>query len=207
MRILISFVTLLFPLLSQANPALFQDGDLIFQKSASSQAAALEEATESPWTHVGILFRNGKDWVVAEGSEPVRIIGLNQFVRKGKNKEYRVYRHQALESGKGLEQQVDALKLVISPMLGLPYDIYFEWADDRIYCSELVFKSFQEALGIEVGRMQKFRDLRLDGPHVRKLIKDRLESIGKPLNLDEPVITPIAQMEDPALRLIFKSHK
>ncbi len=35
-------------------------------------------------------------------------------------------------------------------VLGKPYDIYFEWDDRAIYCSEIVWKAYQHALGIEL---------------------------------------------------------
>jgi hypothetical protein len=44
--------------------------------------------------------------------------------------------------------------------------------------------------------MQKVGDLNLDGPAVKKLIKDRLDAIGKKLNKQEPILTPASLMAD-----------
>ena len=40
---------------------------------------------------------------------------------------------------------------------GRPYDLTFEWSDERIYCSELVWKIYERALGIEIGPPQRSR--------------------------------------------------
>ncbi|MES2934380.1 MAG: hypothetical protein V4805_12935, partial [Pseudomonadota bacterium] len=41
-----------------------KDGDLIFQKSRSSQSLAVQRATGSPYSHMGIVFmRAGKPMV------------------------------------------------------------------------------------------------------------------------------------------------
>lgn len=183
----------------------FRDGDLIFHKSQSSQSAALQEATGSPWTHVGILFSNAGKWYVVEAVEPVKLTSLQTFINRGKNKEYRVYRHKALDINDP-SQLVDALKNEVKSYLGKSYDIFFEWDDDLIYCSELVFKAFFDGLGVTVGQLQKFGDLKLDGPQVRKLINERLLRTGRKLNLNEPVVTPVSQLEDPNLKIIYRSH-
>jgi hypothetical protein len=199
-------VTLLSYNLCSASPrSSFRDGDIIFQKSQSAQSAALREATQSPWTHVGILFSDNGKWYVGEAVQPVKITPLAAFIARGKNKEYRVYRHKALDVP-DTKDAVAALKAALLAYQGYNYDIYFEWSDKQIYCSELVYKGYYKALGLEVGTLQKIGDLKLDGPQVKKLIKDRLAKIGRSLNLNEPVITPISEMLDPNLRLIYRSN-
>ncbi len=68
-----------------------------------------------------------------------------------------------------------------------PYDSYFEWSDNRIYCSELVWKIYDRGLGIRVGRLQKVRDLDLSDPIVKNKIKERY---GNKVPMDEIVISP-----------------
>ena len=36
---------------------------------------------------------------------------------------------------------------------GKHYDFWFEWSDERIYCSELVWKIYRRGLGIELGEL------------------------------------------------------
>ncbi len=180
----------------------FQDGDIIFHKSQSSQSAAIGEATGSPWSHVGIIVKNGTDTYVAEAIQPVTVTSLRSFVSRGKNSEFRVYRF------KHYNNTTMKLKLysTLKTYYGKNYDIYFEFNNERIYCSELVYKVFKIVTGQEVGRLQKMKELNLTGPHVQKLIQDRFTDIGKVLDPNELIITPINQMLAQDLILVFNSH-
>jgi hypothetical protein len=73
-----------------------------------------------------------------------------------------------------------------------PYDLYFEWSDERIYCSELVWKMYRDALAIELGKRQKLREFDLADPLVRAKMRERF---GTNVPLDEPVISPAAMFD------------
>ena len=45
---------------------MLREGDLVFQHINSPQSAALELATGSYWTHVGIAFKQQDRWMVLE---------------------------------------------------------------------------------------------------------------------------------------------
>ncbi|MBL7689379.1 MAG: hypothetical protein JNJ49_15185 [Bdellovibrionaceae bacterium] len=177
----------------------FHNGDLIFHQSKSRQAAAILEATGSPWSHVGMLFQKGKDWYVVEAIQPVRITPLPTFVARGRDNSYRVYRVRGIT-----ESEVVALEDAIVPHLGKNYDIFFEWSDDTIYCSELVYKTLFAATGKEIGLIQKFSDLNLNGPLIQELIRQRYKDTGKTFNPNEPIVTPVSQLEDSDLDLVVK---
>lgn len=181
----------------------FQDGDIIFHKSQSSQSSAIAEATGSSWSHVGIIVKNGNDTFVAEAIQPVTITSLRGFIARGKNSEFKVYRF------KHYNNKTMKLKLysTLRTYYGKNYDIYFEFGNDRIYCSELVYKVFKAVTGQEVGRPQKMKELNLSGPHVQKLIQDRLTDIGKQLDPNELIITPVNQMYEVDMDLVFSSHQ
>lgn len=189
------FLSFLFSVSSFA--ASYQDGDIIFHESQGMQSKAIQEATGSRWTHVGMLFYRNGQWQVAEAVQPVQFTSLSSFVSRGKNKAYRIYRVPGLTK----EQRID-LRTQVNAYVGADYDVFFEWTDDLIYCSELVYKAYKKATGIEVGQVQKFRDLRLDGPYVKELIRLRLENTGRELDLNEPIITPVAQIKDSKLQLV-----
>jgi len=55
---------------------------------------------------------------------------------------------------------------------GKNYDIYFEWTDDKIYCSELVWKIYKEALDIEIGELQELREFDLSNDIVKNKMKE-----------------------------------
>lgn len=177
----------------------YQDGDLIFIESQSAQAKALREATDSRWTHVGILFQENSKWYVAEASQPVRTVPLQDFNARGVRGEYRIYRLPTLN-----EAQRSQLRTEVQKYLGRGYDIYFEWSDELIYCSELVYKTYQ-AIGFEIGVLQKFSELRLNGPYVKELIRQRTRN-GHTLDLEEPIVTPVSQLNDSDLFLVEKNE-
>jgi hypothetical protein len=78
-------------------------------------------------------------------------------------------------------------------LLGKNYDLTFEWNDDRIYCSELVYKIYQRGAGISVGTLQKLQDFNLNPPIVRAKLNERY---GNNIPLNETVISPGAIFED-----------
>ncbi len=55
MRFILIFILLFSCFICEAN---YQpkDGDIIFQSSQSSQSKAVEQATNSPYSHMGIIF-------------------------------------------------------------------------------------------------------------------------------------------------------
>lgn len=174
------------------------EGDLIFQKSQSYQAPAIAEATDSPWSHVGVIVKQADKWFVAEAIQPVTVTELSRWVLRGQDKEYIVFRHKNMSS-KLLPQLYAELK----KYQGMNYDIYFEWSNERIYCSEFVYKVFEKVLGRGIGTIQKMKEMNLNGPRVKELIQRRLTDLGKTLNPEELILTPISQMRDPHLEMIF----
>ena len=69
--------------------------------------------------------------------------------------------------------------------LGLPYDIYFELDDEKIYCSELIYKSFKDATNEELGNLIKLKDLNWES---HRGFIESIESNGIPY--EREMITP-----------------
>jgi len=175
----------------------FRDGDIIFQTSRSAQSAAIQRATHSPYSHVGIIFhRHGKPYVF-EASATVRYTPLAAWIARGDGGHYALKRLRRELTGVDLAR----LQASAKPFEGRPYDPYFEWSNDRIYCSELVWKMYQQALGIELGTRQLLRELDLRDPVVKAKMRERY---GARVPLDEPVISPAALFEAPQLDLVAK---
>ena len=99
-------------------------------------------------------------------------------------------------------EQKNLLRQEVNSWMGRSYDIFFEWSDDLIYCSELVYKTYLKATGVEIGLVQKFRDLKLDGPYAKALIERRLKEKGRPLDLEEAIVTPATQALDEKLEIV-----
>lgn len=195
----IKVVSVLFALTISTKAAAqnLQVGDIIFHKSKSQQSAAITEASNSQWTHVGIIVSNGGKWYVAEAIGPVKATPLKDFINRGKNKEYKIYRFKHFNPKTMSLALYNAIR-----KQNKPYDIYFEWSNERTYCSELVYKAMLEVTGKELGTVQQFKDLRLDGPYVKALIKKRLTDTGRELDPEEEIITPISQMRETDLTLV-----
>lgn len=178
----------------------YMDGDIIFIQSQSSQSAALREATGSVWTHVGLLIKQNSAWYVAEAIGPVVSTPINDFIARSKNKAYQVYRFRHFDPATMRTAMLEAIK-----KYNKPYDIYFEFDNTRTYCSELTYKVMLDVTGFGLGRVQKMNEMKLDGPYVKALVQKRLTEIGKTLNLDEDIITPVSQMVSSDVTLIKSS--
>jgi hypothetical protein len=72
--------------------------------------------------------------------------------------------------------------------IGRDYDVRFGWDDKKLYCSELVWKFYQQA-GIELCPPRKFRDYDLQRPEVRKIIEQHYGRMDR-LEMDEKVVAP-----------------
>jgi uncharacterized protein YycO len=81
------------------------------------------------------------------------------------------------------------LAKVGASFLGEHYDLTFEWSDDRMYCSELIWKVYDRARGIDIGKLQKIREFNLTDPAVAKLMKQRH---GDAAPMDELVKSPVS---------------
>jgi uncharacterized protein YycO len=195
MRAMLLIVTML-----AIRPAAFaadalRDGDIIFHTSRSSQSLAIQRATRSPYSHVGvILHREGKPYVF-EAIATVRFTPLRQWIARGEKSAYVVRRLKTPLTG----PQRERLRASADRYIGKPYDLYFEWSDERIYCSELVWKMYRDALGIELGKRQKLREFDLSDPEVKARMRQRY---GRSVPLNEPVISPGAQFDSPLLMTV-----
>ncbi len=180
-----------------------QTGDIIFQKTRGSQAIAVEQATHSPWSHCGMVIRDSTGIYVIEGVEPVSITTLEEFTAGGIDGKYTIKR---LKKDKYIltDSTKKALVAAARQNLGKHYDLYFGWSDDRIYCSELVWKSYQNATGLEVGKTQKLKEFDLTSAVVKAKLKERY---GNNIPYDEKVISVDAIYKSDLLETIIVDGK
>lgn len=174
------------------------DGDLIFHRSQSEQSVALERALKSPYTHMGIIFVEDGQPVVYEAVGPVKATPLEEWVARGLDGKYVVKRLRDAPSALHPEA-VAALKSAVLSYRGKAYDSYFEWSDDRIYCSELVWKAYKNGLGIEIGKLARFGDHDFSDPLVQAKLQERF---GDDIPSAELVISPAAMFESSRLETV-----
>lgn len=164
----------------------FQNGDIIFQTSNSSQSKAIQLATHSPYSHVGIIYEQKGSFWVYEAVEPVKLTPLKTWIKRGKKGHYVVKR---LKNASTILSNtvLKKMKAAGEKYMGKHYDLYFEWSDDKIYCSELVWKIYKEAAGIELGKLQLLESFDLSNDVVQRKLQERYKD---KIPLDEKVISP-----------------
>jgi hypothetical protein len=178
-----------------------RDGDVIFQTSLSSQSLAIQRATRSPYSHVGIIFhRNGKPYVF-EAASTVRFTPLRKWIARGSGAHFVIKRLKNADTLLSITA-VKNLRKEALRFQGKPYDFTFEWSDRRIYCSELVWKTFDRALGIQVGSPQKLKEFNLSDPIVVRKLEQRY---GSNVPLEETVISPGAVFD--SMELVTVTEK
>jgi uncharacterized protein YycO len=197
-KILLQFATIiLFTVFGCQNApgAQLRDGDIIFQTSLSAQSIAIQKATHSKYSHMGIIFFRANSPYVYEAIKTVQYTSLKKWIARGKGGHYVVKRLRNADrilTPEAVEKLVHAAKRYE----GKPYDLTFEWSDDRIYCSELVWKIYYNGLGIQVGSLQKLRDFDLTEPQVKIQMQERYD--GK-VPLDETVVSPESMFSSESL--------
>ncbi|WP_281234264.1 YiiX family permuted papain-like enzyme [Flavobacterium gelatinilyticum] len=179
----------------------FKDGDIIFQTSESKQCEAVRIATNSKFSHCGIIYDINGKWFVFEAVQPVKLTPVEDWIKHGKGSKYVVKRlkndsvlnPEVLQKMKNYSQQFD----------GKEYDAYFEWTDNRIYCSELVWKIYKNAAGIELSKLREMKEFNLNDPRVQKILKERY---GNNIPLDEKVVAPSDLADSNLLKTISDNY-
>lgn len=177
---------------------LLKNGDIIFQNSKSTQSKAIELATHSKYTHCGIIYIKDNEYYVLEAVQPVKITPLASFIARGNAGHYVVKR---LKNAERLltDSVLNNMRVIGNGFLGKDYDITFEWSDDKIYCSELVWKIYKRGAGIEVGKLATLKEFDLSNELVKRIMRKRY---GNNINYREKVISPAAVFESTYLETV-----
>lgn len=182
--------------------SLLREGDILFHTSRSRQSRAVQDATRSEWSHCGIVVRRDGKWMVYEAVQPVKATPLAEWIGRGKNNRFALKRLK--ESVRKLSSEdLARMESVGKSFVGKPYDTLFGWGDDRIYCSELIWKIYHRALGLEVGAVQKLAEFDLEAPSVKTLMAKRY---GKKVPLEDSVVSPVAIYQSPNLETVVESE-
>lgn len=159
----------------------YKEGDIIFQTTSGATGKAIQLATHSKFNHCGVLFSENNKWVVYEAVQPVRKTSLEEFNARGKGTVKRL-------GNKTLSKEdVNTLKTLFKTYENKDYDDAFNWNDERIYCSELVYKLYDNGLKIKLCQPRKLSDFDLSNP----LVKEKLnEKYGNQIPFNEPMVSP-----------------
>ena len=175
-----------------------KNGDLIFQTSLSGQSKAIQVATHSKYSHCGLIYKDGNDFFVFEAVQPVKRTQLDKWIARGQNGKFVIKRLKNAEQVL-TPAALQKMKQVGEEFTGKNYDLTFEWSDNKIYCSELIWKVYQRATGLEVGKLQKLSDFDLTNEVVKKKM---IERYGDKIPMNEIVISPSSIFESQLLTTV-----
>lgn len=165
-------------------------GDVVLQTSRSSRSALIRKASDSPYSHVG-LVEVAKDGVfVLEAVQPVSRTPWKTWRARGVGGKVTVLRATELDSA--------ALGRVVAEAraeLGKPYDARYRWDDEAMYCSELVAKAFERGAKLNVGTQQQVKSLQLSAADL---------ALGPQLGIDpeQTLLTPASLAVDAHFELV-----
>lgn len=192
-----------------------ENGDLVFQTIKSPQTLAITLASKSPYSHVGIikLDKSGNPLVV-EAVGPVREISLEKWIEQGIAGRITILRIENLNTSEAQNALTKA-----KTYYGRPYDFLFLFDKDKIYCSELVYYAFKEGANIDLGKIEKIKNLEISNSATINLIKSRWQNYGPcisagaksyetclPIVMEQKLITPVSIAEDPKLELVYSNY-
>lgn len=176
--------------------SIYKDGDIIFQTTGGSTGKAIQLGTHSIYNHCGILFYENNTWMVYEAVQPVSKISLADFNVRGKGVVKRLKNSTAVLT----PDAIIKLKTAFKRYENKDYDESYNWSDETIYCSELVYKLYYHALNIELCKSRKLGNFDLTNP----LVKEKLnEKYGNHIPLNEPMVAPSDIFSSALLELVM----
>ncbi|WP_035607241.1 YiiX/YebB-like N1pC/P60 family cysteine hydrolase [Haloferula sp. BvORR071] len=183
----LALLALALPACSGNRPTAYQpmEGDILFQSLPNEPGMdlvdAIEGSTGSPYSHCGMVFKDGGDWKVIEAIGPVKETALDDYTSRGREQKFWAYR---LDDS--TRKHVPAALSAMRKDLGKPYDPRYRFDSEAIYCSELIFRGWKAATGEELGNVVKLGEL--DWQRYKPVI-EAIEGQGN-LPLDREMITP-----------------
>ena len=137
--------------------------------------------------------------MVFEAVQPVQLIDLKDFTKRGDG-------HFVVTRLKGADTVLtdkvkEKMQAQLATHLNKSYDIHFDWSDEKMYCSELVWKVYKVAAGLEVGELKPLKEYDLSHPVVKETMEARY---GDNIPWDEPMISPGEIFESPLFEVVKK---
>lgn len=174
-----------------------KEGDFIFQSLPHGPLVdAIETATASPYSHCGIVMKKDGKWVVIEAYDGVEYTPLNEWIERGRDEKITVFRDAKLT-----QDQIEKMIKAAEVFVGREYDIKYEMSDEKLYCSELIYKAYKTATGRTVGKIEKLGDL--NWKPIESVIRV-LEWGGLPL--EREMVTPASLTTSTDLTLIHSNY-
>lgn len=167
----------------------FREGDIVMRGTG----LGVLMATGSIWTHCGILHQENGQWFVYEANQGVQRTPWCKW----KTHEF-PYFTRVLRPKRPLStEQSNRVISYCRHAQGCRYDKSYRWSDDRYYCSELVWKAYNNA-GIQLSQPrtgQTFLAYYL--PPIRKRM------IQKGVLPNEPMVPPCDLIRSRQLKRVW----
>lgn len=96
----------------------YNQGDILFQESKSSQSKYIKFATLSSYTHCGVIYKKGGKDYVLEAAGKVRLTPVDEWIAREVGKKVKVRKCNK----KGF-------RINLRKYLGKAYDTSFSWDD------------------------------------------------------------------------------
>ncbi len=162
-----------------------KEGDVLFQDFEGDFGEAIKLATKSNYSHCGMILKQDGKLMVYEAVGPVKYTPVGEWVKHGSKKSFVAKRLK--DSGKVGAEVIKNWNEKAGKYSGKAYDHVFGWTDEKIYCSELVWKMYKNGLNIELSKPKKLKEFDLSHP----LVKQQLEMrYGKDVPYEENVVSP-----------------
>ncbi len=175
-----------------------KEGDVVFQVSNRPDPVLL--ATKSKYGHVGMILKHKGELMLYEALSPVKFTPLKTWLRKQEKTQFVVKRLS--NAGRILTpRNLSRLDSAASSLEGTPYDSWYNWSDEKLYCSELVWKLYHRVLGVDLCGLRKLKSYDLTSPEVQKKLKERFPD-GAPL--EETMVSPQDLFESRLLVTVYR---
>jgi hypothetical protein len=174
-----------------------REGDFIFQNIHGKLFSVIEDVTGSPITHCGIIVKKKGEWYVLEAIGPVMFTSLNEWIHRGIGSEITIVRLKDK-----YQNQIPRIIKASYNYLDRPYDIQYEWDDEKIYCSELIYKAVRDATGMELVEFRRLGDMKWE-PHeafIRMIA-------GGILPLDRKMIAPGDLVMSEKVEIVYNNFR
>jgi hypothetical protein len=171
-------------------------GDLVFHTSRSQQSLAIQAATGSPLSHVGLVEVTASGVFVVEAVQPVRRVPFARWKARGVEGRLLVLRPEQLPEDTRATAVAEARR-----HLGKPYDWLFGWGDEAMYCSELARKAYSAAAGVDYGKMERLGEL-----NVKPLEAALRRRYGANIPREQELITPASLAADERLAVVYSDY-
>lgn len=166
-----------------------REGDVIFQTSLSQQSPLIKMGTRSTITHCGVVvMKDGKPYVL-ETQKTLVLTPLNKFIARGKDGKYWHKR-----------PKLDNVKIKYSGYLGKPYDLAFQFDNDKFYCSELIYDVYLNQLGVELCKPKTIDDYLILGTHRIPKIKRAMKKRG--ISMEQYAVAPVDVFNSKELKFV-----